>query len=198
VTAMQEFRDLFASDVLAPGVEVGIRFLAILFTDVVGSTAMYRAGGDAPAFRTVNDHFEAIRRVIVPRGGAIVKTIGDAVMAVFEDPAACFEAAVRLDPAVSHLQCGGVPLHLRVGFHAGPCIAMRANDRLDYFGTTVILAARLEGAAGASEVAMAASDAQRDGIREAIAALAEPPQRHDLRLKGLETDVEVVRVRALP
>jgi len=196
VTAMQEFRDLFASDVLAPGVEVAIRSLAILFTDVVGSTAMYRASGDAPAFRTVSDHFDAIRSIVAPRGGAIVKTIGDAVMAVFEDPAACFDAAIRLDAAVSHLRCGDRPVRLRVGFHAGPCIAMRANDRLDYFGTTVNLAARLEGAASQGEVAMAASDAQRPDIAAAIAALGARPQRQQIQLKGIERPIAVVRVNA--
>jgi len=196
VTAMQDFRDLFASDVLAPGVEVAIRSLAILFTDVVGSTAMYRAGGDAPAFRTVSDHFEAIRAVVAGRGGAIVKTIGDAVMAVFDDPEACFDAAVHLDAAVSHLRCADRPVRLRVGFHAGPCIAMRANDRLDYFGSTVNLAARLEGAAELGEVAMAASDAERPGIAAAIAALGLRTQRREIRLKGIESAISVVRVDA--
>jgi len=196
VTAMQDFRDLFASDVLAPGVEVGIRSLAVLFTDVVGSTAMYRAGGDAPAFRTVSDHFEAIRAVVAPGGGAVVKTIGDAVMAVFEDPAACFDAAIRLDAAVSHLRCGERPVRLRVGFHVGPCIAMRANDRLDYFGTTVNLAARLEAAAEQGEVAMAASDAELPPIAAAIAARSLRPRRRDIHVKGIEPALSVVGVRA--
>ena len=44
---------------------------------------------------------------------------------------------------------------MRVGFHVGPCIAMRANDRIDYFGTTVNLAARLESLAHAGEITLA-------------------------------------------
>jgi len=194
VTAIQEFRDLFSSDVLAPGVEVSIRTLAILFTDVVGSTAMYRTGGDASAFRAVSDHFEAIRAVIAPRGGAIVKTIGDAVMAVFVDAKDCFDAAMLLDGAVGHLTCGDVPLRLRVGFHAGACIAMRANDRLDYFGTTVNLAARLQGKARAGEVAMSEADALRPGIAEALAEMS--PHRDELVLKGIGQPITVVRVAA--
>ncbi len=197
VTAMQEFRDLFASDVLAPGKEMAIRSLAILFTDVVGSTEMYRTNGDAPAFRTVSDHFDAIRGVIAPRGGAIVKTIGDAVMAVFDDPASCVDAALRLNGAVAHLRCGATPLLLRVGLHVGPCVVMRANDRLDYFGTTVNLAARLEATASAGEIAMSESDAERPGIAEAIATLAEIPVRTRVVLKGIAQAVSIVCLKAL-
>ncbi|MBV8489258.1 MAG: SRPBCC family protein, partial [Candidatus Eremiobacteraeota bacterium] len=60
VTALQDFRDLFSSQVLAPGLEMGIETMAILFTDLIGSTAMYSRTGDAPAFRIVTDHFDVV------------------------------------------------------------------------------------------------------------------------------------------
>ncbi|MEQ1920263.1 MAG: DUF5939 domain-containing protein, partial [Elusimicrobiota bacterium] len=50
VTMMQEFRDLFSSEVLAPGMDIGIKNLALLFTDLKGSTAMYERVGDATAY----------------------------------------------------------------------------------------------------------------------------------------------------
>ena len=114
--------------------------MTVVFTDVVGSTQMYGEAGDARAFRLVHDHFEALREVIALHRGAIVKTVGDAVMAVFVDPRDAVEAALRFGAAVA-------PLQLRVGMHRGPCIAVRANDRLDYFGATVNLASRVGHAA---------------------------------------------------
>ncbi|GAC1355799.1 MAG: hypothetical protein NVSMB31_16360 [Vulcanimicrobiaceae bacterium] len=149
VTAMQEFRDLFSSEVLSSGLELSIQSMTVLFTDLVGSTEMYTKSGDAPAFRIVTDHFNEMRTIIAEYDGAIVKTIGDAVMAVFRDSGKCLEAALRLPAAVGTVECNGGKLQLRVGFHSGPCIAMSANERLDYFGTTVNLASRLEHAAAA-------------------------------------------------
>ena len=64
VGTLQEFRDLFSSEVLAPGLQVGIERLAILFTDLSGSTAMYEQLGQARAFRFVQDHFRVIERAV--------------------------------------------------------------------------------------------------------------------------------------
>ncbi|HET6896272.1 MAG TPA: adenylate/guanylate cyclase domain-containing protein [Candidatus Baltobacteraceae bacterium] len=197
VTALQEFRDLFSSEVLAPGLELGIETIAVLFTDLVGSTAMYSRTGDAPAFRIVTEHFAVIREIVARYEGALVKTIGDAVMAVFVNPANCFKAAIELDSKVQSVTCGGVPLRLRVGMHAGPCIAMRANERIDYFGTTVNLAARLESLAGAGEVTMARADAQRTDIAPLVAAFTERTTAEHLPIKGFAQPIDVVRLRVL-
>ncbi|MBV8332790.1 MAG: hypothetical protein JO192_08665 [Candidatus Eremiobacteraeota bacterium] len=196
VTAMQEFRDLFSSEVLAPGLELGIESLAILFTDLVGSTALYSRAGDAPAFRIVTNHFDAIRDVVARYEGTIVKTIGDAVMAVFVDPVRCFDAALELDACVTTIESDGMPLRLRVGFHSGPCIAMRANDRIDYFGTNVNLAARLQSVAEAGQVTMASSDAALPAIAARIAAVRATIEKETLDVKGFSNAVDVVRVTA--
>lgn len=198
VTALQEFRDLFSSEVLAPGLQVGIETLAVLFTDLVGSTAMYSRTGDAPAFRIVTNHFDALREIIARHDGTIVKTIGDAVMAAFTDPVECFAAALELDKVVMNIECDAKPLRLRVGFHSGPCIAMRANDRIDYFGTNVNLAARLESLAGAGEITMARSDAAIPAIAQRLAELGTAVTREAVSIKGFADNVEVVRVASLP
>jgi class 3 adenylate cyclase len=197
VTALQEFRDLFSSEVLAPGLELGIETLAVLFTDLVGSTAMYSRTGDAPAFRIVTDHFDALKEIIARYDGAIVKTIGDAVMAAFTNPADCFAAAIELDTVVMAIRHDGAPLRLRVGFHSGPCIAMRANDRIDYFGTNVNLAARLESIAEGGEVTMAQSDAAIPAIAQRLAQLEATVSHEQLCIKGFAQPIEVVRVANL-
>jgi class 3 adenylate cyclase len=184
VTALQAFRDLFSSEVLAPGTEVAIRALTVVFTDVVGSTEMYAATGDARAFRLVREHFDALQDVIALRRGAVVKTIGDAVMAVFADSRDAVEAALEFAGAAG-------PLALRVGVHRGPCIAMRANERLDYFGATVNLAARVAHAAGAGEILLTAAVA--DDAR--VADIVPDGERGTVLLRGIPAPVEVVLVR---
>jgi class 3 adenylate cyclase len=138
VIMLQTFRDLFSSEALRPGEQISVGSLTVLFTDLRGSTQLYRQIGDAPAFGLVLDHFEVLRRVVNQQDGVIVKTIGDAVMAVFRAPADALRAAVLAQRELPQ------PLQLKVGIHYGPCIAVTLNDRLDYFGSTVNIAARLE------------------------------------------------------
>ncbi|HTX58990.1 MAG TPA: adenylate/guanylate cyclase domain-containing protein [Verrucomicrobiae bacterium] len=194
VTALQEFRDLFSSQVLAPGLQLGIETIAVLFTDLIGSTAMYTRTGDASAFRIVADHFDVVRDIVDRYEGAVVKTIGDAVMAVFTDPARCLDAAMELDASVSTISARGEPLRMRVGFHAGPCIAMRANDRIDYFGTTVNLAARLQSKAGAGEVTLSRSTAEIPRVAARLRALGQLPAYEHAGVKGLREPVEILRL----
>lgn len=196
VTAMQEFRDLFSSEILASGLELSIESMTVLFTDLVGSTAMYSESGDAPAFRIVNDHFDQMRQIIMHYEGAIVKTIGDAVMAVFRDSGNCLEAALRLPDAVGMVETQTGKLQLRVGFHSGPCIAMRANDRLDYFGTTVNLASRLEHVASGGQVAFTASTGAFAHVQNVIQKYNLHPQRENLSIKGFAEPIGILRVNA--
>lgn len=141
VTALQVFRDLFASEVVRPGEEISIGSVTLMFTDLRDSTRMYRQIGDASAFGRVREHFEILEKSIAAEGGAIVKTMGDAVMATFRHPV---DALKSVWNAQSEIAKYGEPmLWLKAGLHKGPCIVVNLNDRLDYFGSTVNIAARL-------------------------------------------------------
>jgi adenylate cyclase len=146
VTALQEFRDLFSSEVLAPGQEHAIRHIALLFSDLQGSTHMYEGIGDAAAYSRVNRHFDFIRQAVVRAGGTVVKTMGDGVMCAFPVLDDALEAAIGMQEQVAawcREQDIDPPLTLKLGVDTGPVIAATANDRLDYFGRTVNIAARL-------------------------------------------------------
>lgn len=157
VTALQVFRDLFSNEALRPGEQISVGSLTVLFTDLRGSTQLYREIGDAPAFGRVMSHFDVLREAIASEEGALVKTIGDAVMAVFRRPAAAMRAILKAQRTLAAPPDGMRPLKLKVGIHAGPCIAVTLNDRLDYFGCTVNLAARLEGISTGEDVVISAA-----------------------------------------
>ncbi len=144
VTALQMFRDLFASEALRPGEQISVGTLTVLFTDLRNSTQLYREIGDATAFGRVMNHFDVLKKVIAEEDGALVKTIGDAVMAVFRRPVSALKAMLRAQEILAAPPSGDAPLTLKAGVHTGPCIAVTLNDRLDYFGSTVNMAARLE------------------------------------------------------
>jgi len=170
-TALQVFRDLFSSEVLRRDQRISVGSIAVLFTDLRNSTRLYQAIGDAPAFGRVLDHFAVLGEAVAGEGGAIVKTIGDAIMAVFPRPVAALRAMLAAQRRLSGQQEAGPPLQLKAGIHAGPCIAVTLNERLDYFGTVVNLASRLERYSSGTDVIV--SDAVRFDP-EVEALLAQP------------------------
>ena len=127
VTALQVFRDLFSNEALRPGEQISVGTLTVLFTDLRGSTQLYREIGDAPAFGRVMTHFDVLREAIRCEEGALVKTIGDAVMAVFRRPAGALRAILKAQATLADPPDGLRPLMLKVGIHSGPCIAVRSR-----------------------------------------------------------------------
>jgi class 3 adenylate cyclase len=144
VISLQRFRDLFSQETLQPGEQFAVGSLTVLFTDLRDSTRLYREIGDAPAFGLVRNHFDVLREAIAAEEGAIVKTIGDAVMAVFRRPVSAMRAMARSQQILANPPSGERPLQLKAAIHAGHSIAVTLNERLDYFGTNINIAARLE------------------------------------------------------
>jgi adenylate cyclase len=143
VTMLQMFRDLFASEALRPGEQISVGKLAIVFTDLRDSTRLYREIGDAPAFGLVMSHFDVLRAAIIAEGGVVVKTLGDSIMGAFSTPLAAIRAVMQAQHQLEHPPAGR-PLSIKAGIHYGPAIAVTLNKRLDYFGSSVNVAARLE------------------------------------------------------
>jgi adenylate cyclase len=141
VTTLQVFRDLFSSEVLRPGEEISVGATTLMFTDLRNSTKLYREIGDAPAFGRVREHFEILEKAVAAEGGSMVKTMGDAIMAAFRNPVSAVRAIWTVQKQIA--ERGDPPLSLKIGIHHGPCIIVNLNDRLDYFGSTVNIAARL-------------------------------------------------------
>jgi adenylate cyclase len=185
VTTMQDFRDLFSSQVLTPGIGVEIRRLTFVFTDLKDSTAMYEKVGDSNAYSLVRDHFGVMGSAITRHNGAIVKTIGDAVMAVFSDPAEAVEAClqIREDIAKLNTKLGEQKLIIKMGLHCGACIAITANDIIDYFGSTVNIAARVQGVSTGGDIVMTDTVGQSAGVAELLQDF--PCEQFEVNLKGL-------------
>ena len=190
VTALQIFRDLFSNEALRPGEQISVGTLTVLFTDLRGSTQLYREIGDAPAFGCVMSHFDVLREAIREEEGALVKTIGDAVMAVFRRPAGALRAFLTAQQKLASPPEGERPLLLKVGIHAGPCIAVTLNGRLDYFGCTVNMAARLEGLSSGGDVVISSAVHADPEVAEMIsgpeAELTATP--FEVMLKGFDEE----------
>lgn len=190
VTALQIFRDLFSSEALRPGDQISVGTLTVLFTDLRNSTRLYRDIGDATAFGRVMNHFDVLKRAIAEADGALVKTIGDAVMGVFRNPGSALTAMLRAQEELAAPPEGTASLTLKAGIHIGPCIAVTLNDRLDYFGSTVNMAARLEGLSTGNDVVISAAVYNDPEVRELLSLQGNSLQAAPfaIELKGFDEE----------
>ncbi len=197
ISMLPGFRRQFAREVLRPGLTLRIARVALLFTDLTGSTALYTAIGDAKAFGVVQDHFEILRTIIAEYSGTIVKTIGDAVMAAFTSEQDAVRAAAAMHgrfPEFRRQSEDARGVTLKIGVHAGACYVVTANGVLDYFGQTVNVAARLQGAAEGGELVLA-EELARMAFAEGLIPETAPRESFEATLKGLALPVAAVRVR---
>ncbi|MFZ5476164.1 MAG: DUF5939 domain-containing protein [Myxococcota bacterium] len=190
VTALPAFRAHFSSDTLKPGITLRVSRVAVFFSDLTDSTRLYARAGDAAAFRLVQDHFDVLRAPLESHGGVIVKTIGDAVMAVFADEDEALRASLAALAAFRDFRrTGGLrgEVDLKLGVYAGSAYVCTANGVIDYFGQSVNIAARLQGTARAGELVVPAELADR--VEGAVVV-----ERFTPSLKGVETPIPAVRL----
>lgn len=190
----QTFLDLFESETIVAAEGLAVKRLALLFTDIQGSTALYDRIGDMKAFDLVRLHFGYLRDSISGNSGALVKTIGDAVMASFHDPLDALRAALDMHAQIARFnaEAGGDLIGLKVGVHVGTCLAVTLNGRLDYFGQAVNLAARVQALSDANEIYLTDEMRSIPGAEELLAAFA--TEARSVQLKGVQRNVRVHRV----
>jgi adenylate cyclase len=194
VTNWQSFRDLFSSEVISPTEQITVGAQVILFTDLRGSTAMYRGLGDAPAYSIVRNHFAVLLEAVRAHHGTVVKTIGDAVMAAFSRVDEALEAVRDMHanlPTVNAREKG--PLALKSSLHVGPCLAVNANDRLDYFGTTVNLAARMVSCCQGGDLTISDDLFQRPEVAKFLEGRPRP-EASEVRFRGFDVPNRVWRI----
>jgi class 3 adenylate cyclase len=190
--SFQEFRDLFSDQYLGTNVQLAVGEQTILFTDLVGSTAMYAERGDPAAFVEVKKHFEHVFAIIGKHRGAVVKTIGDAVMGAFNEPLDAVKAARAIHEAFPPSPLP-TALRLRVSLNSGTCIAVRLNSAIDYFGHAVNLAAKLQALAESWQIAMSETTATAHGVAEWLVSQGAELDELTIQLKGIDEPVRARR-----
>ena len=143
----------------------------------------------------VREHFCLLQESVAAEGGAVVKTIGDAVMATFPTPDRGLAAALRMREAMRGLNDahGREELLLKIGIHEGPCLAVSLNDRQDYFGQTVNIASRVQGLA-LSQSILATASVIENAASAAVLGEVRRPKVHHLTLRGVGVEVPIYEV----
>jgi adenylate cyclase len=160
---------------------------AVLFADVAGSTALYEVLGDERAFFLVENCLSTMSACTNEVHGRVVKTIGDAVMSVFNSADDAAAAAAEMQVRVGKLGPAlGVRLGVRIGFHFGPVVE-RDND---VFGDTVNLASRLCDLASKGQIIT-----DKDTARHLSNAYAPSLRKlFSIPVKGKEQEVELIEI----
>lgn len=192
--AHQTFRELFRQELIAQDEGLGIRQLTFLFSDLKGSTDLYDRMGDLSAFTLVREHFEFFTKAIRQHNGALVKTIGDAVMAVFTRPVQAVLCAEQILQEIArfNVRTGRADLLLKIGIHTGPCIAITLNERLDYFGQTVNISARVQGLAEAEEICLTQAVCDNAEVQKLYTGRVKPAEK--AKLKGVAEAITLYRL----
>lgn len=191
LTTQQDFRDLFEGQFLAPDTSFAIRSLTLMFTDIKDSTAMYEELGDGKAYAVVQDHFRVMNELIRAHHGGVVKTIGDAVMAAFPKAVDGVRAACCIQGALASSDGPAKSVVVKIGLHRGPTIAVTSNRSVDYFGRTVNIAARVQGAARAGEVLMTSTFRHDPTVAAELEARSQNVDRRVAQFKGIAEATEV-------
>jgi len=187
----QTFRDIHRTDTLDVNQRLKITSLSFLFTDLKGSTELYERVGDLVAYDLVRAHFRILNEIVAAESGAVVKTIGDAVMATFPTPDRAMAAALKMREALKDLKGD---LLLKIGIHEGPCLAVSLNDRQDYFGRTVNIAARVQGLATSRSIfatRRVVADSEASKLLRSY-GIAPTPEKRSLR--GIANQFEIFEI----
>ena len=192
----QTFRDIYRTDTLDVDQRLKITSLTFLFTDLKGSTALYERVGDLVAYDLVRQHFHVLNEIVAAEAGAIVKTIGDAVMATFPTPDRALAAALHMREAMSRINAEhkNDDLVLKIGIHEGPCLAVILNDSQDYFGQTVNLAARVQGLAQSRAIVVTQSVVADKKAAKILETSGLQPQMSRAALRGIADETTVYEI----
>jgi class 3 adenylate cyclase len=192
----QTFRDVFKADNLNADQRLKITSLTFLFTDLKGSTALYERVGDLTAFDLVRAHFSALLEIIAAEKGAVVKTIGDAVMATFIRPEHALVAGLKMRAAMDRLNVerGSNDLVVKIGIHEGPCLAVMLNERQDYFGQTVNIAARVQSLSTSQEIHITAPVNDAPEVATILEKEAIKPIQKQAALRGIADKMVVYEI----
>ena len=189
----QTFRDIYRTGTLEIDQRLKIMSLTFLFTDLKGSTALYERVGDLVAYDLVRNHFRIMTEIVASEAGAVVKTIGDAIMATFPTPDRAVAAALRMRESMRLLneRSEKEDLVLKIGIHEGPCLAVNLNDRQDYFGQTVNVASRVQQLATSDSIFATESIVRHAGSAQILASRHVDPTPHRRNLRGIGDSMSV-------
>ena len=142
-------------------------------------------------------YFKILIQQVREHDGAVVKTIGDAVMATFLVSKDAIEALFDVQTAFAAFNAREQTrddIIIKIGAHRGPCIAVTSNDRLDYFGRTVNVASRVQGLSSGRDIVFSRSFYDEPEVRGVVDGSGWQISHFAVRLRGIDDLYDVVHL----
>lgn len=187
LSAVQAFLGRIADPEPAPDRQhiVEPAFRAIMFTDLVDSTAMTARLGDVRSVEFVRAHDAIVRRSLAMEGGREVKHTGDGIMSAFNDALASVRAARAIQEGFQNFNAGSdEEMRVRIGVDAGEPV----EDSNDLFGETVQMAARVCAEAESDQILITQT------VRDIVEGQVPVQFAHEKLLKGFSTPARLYSV----
>lgn len=165
------------------------RTITVMFTDIKGSTAYFEKYGDVAGLMLVHQCNDMLGQIVARHGGRVVKTIGDAIMATFDDAAESVQASIEMQRSLIEFNAPKPEqdhVFIRIGLNHGSGI-VKSND---VFGDVVNVASRVESVAMPEQIVIS------DSLNQQVAPLGRFKLSHLGRfaLKGKEGDRDLFEV----
>jgi class 3 adenylate cyclase/tetratricopeptide (TPR) repeat protein len=131
--------------------DASMRDIAVLFTDVVGSTTFFKTHGDIRGREMLRTHHHMAMSIVEEYGGSLIKEVGDSVLVYFPDPVEALKAAMKMQQRFLLHNRESSPedeIHVRIGLHHGKVIV----EEKDIYGDVVNVAAKLTNLAGGDQI----------------------------------------------
>lgn len=192
------FRQLYKIEELSANLKLNLRSLTLLFTDLKGSTEMYDKIGDIAAYNLIQQHFQVLENIVDKYNGAVIKTMGDAIMAAFSTPEDGLLASIDMLTDIKSVNIKDInSLCLKIGLHEGHALVINRDNKLDYFGQNVNIAARIQGIAGPDELFISQRVFDFKSIKKALYDRKKSIKiyKRETRLKGVGETQTVYKVK---
>jgi class 3 adenylate cyclase len=144
----------------------------------------------------VRQHFHVLNEIVAAEAGAVVKTMGDAVMATFPTPDRALAAALRMREEMARINAErqNEDLLVKIGIHEGPCLAVMMNNIQDYFGQTVNVAARVQGLASSRAIFATKRVVENEKVAKILETSGLRPTMQLATLRGITDDTTVYTI----
>ncbi|MFU8812587.1 MAG: adenylate/guanylate cyclase domain-containing protein [Balneolaceae bacterium] len=197
IASLQLFQNLFPRETLRDKVQIKVSDMTVLFTDILNSTSLYHKAGEEQAIGQVLDHFETLRMIVSEERGGIIKTIGDSIMAVFQKPADALRAFHRAQQTFKQSGSISESIKLKGSIHVGDCRVLTLNNRLDFFGNTINLAARLIDQASSEELIVSGKAFQDLELQTLLDELGKTVNIRNVDIPLKEVGADPLRAKSL-
>lgn len=166
--------------------------LAIVFVDIVGSTALSVEAGDVAFDNALREFFDRSSRLIHVYNGANLKIIGDSYLATFSDAKIGLDFAIEIHQSLSKtpIEVAGRPLAVRIGIHVGEVYSKSTSFGDDIFGNAINIAARISTIAEQDQIVI--SNAVRKSLSKEQISLIDKTEYQEI--KGVPGLAEIGRL----